>query len=141
MPTKVYWYLANRIIVNEHLGDVKSEVLVRAVEVTLEMASTSDERFHLLIDARKLGAVPNNIGQLNRIARNLLKNDNLDVVLIITSNSIHKFIGNLVIQLLRKTTQVVGTVEEALIILQRLDTRLPNLSEIRPDYESAIEIT
>lgn len=141
MPTKIYWYLPQQIIVNEHIGELSIASLIKAVEVTLELAADTEQNFHLLIDARRLDHTPSNIGELSNIAKGLLSNPRLDKIFLITSNQIHKFIGNLVIQLVRKPVKIVMSLEEALELLQKLDSKLPDLAKIQPDTSNAIEVS
>lgn len=140
MPTKVYWYLPKHIIVNEHIGDISVQTLVKAVEVTLEMAKGLDDKFYLLADASKLSGAPKNIGEMSKLAQGLMENPNLEEIFVISANPLHKFLGNMVVQLLRKNAKVVSNVDEALAIIQRLDTSLPSLADIQPDLSQAVEI-
>jgi hypothetical protein len=134
MPSKVYWYLPKRIIVNEHIGDISIETLVKAVEVTLQMAQGLDTPFYLIADASQLAGTPKDIGQ------GLMNNENLEAVFVISANPLHKFIGNMVVQLLRKSSQVVGTMAEALIALEELDKSLASLADIKPALDEAVLI-
>jgi hypothetical protein len=140
MATKVYWYLQNRVIVNEHYGEVTFEILIKAVDLTVQMAKDTNVPFHLIIDAEKLNYTPSNLRQLSRIANGLLASKYLDTVIIVTTNPLHIFIGNAVIYLLRKATKVVGTRDEALAVLQQLDSSLPNLSGIAIDPNQIVEL-
>jgi hypothetical protein len=135
MANRIQWYLENRVIYNILEGNVSAESIAAGSKIIQGLAAKADAPIDIIFDVSKVTVSPTQIGQITEITQSLFNGDLVNHVILITDNPIQRFIGNIVMQIFRKSSKIVPNHETALNTLQILNPSLPNLPQEIPNTD------
>jgi hypothetical protein len=95
---------------------------------------------HLIFDARNLTSQPTNIKQLSATVKSVISHEAIGIIIVVTENTVQRFLGNILLQLFHKSSKIVATLEEGIEILERLDSSLPQLPKQVPLRDDVVVI-
>jgi hypothetical protein len=135
MGNRIQWYIENRVVYNILEGSVSAESIAKGSKVIQALALKADVPIDVIFDVSKVTVSPTQIGQITEITQSLFDGNLVNHVILITDRPLQRFIGNLVMQIFRKSSKIVPNLEAALKTLQILNPSLPNLPKEIPNTD------
>ena len=138
MGNRIQWYLENRVLYNSLEGNISVESIAAGSKIIQDLASKAPAPIDIIFDASQLTVAPTRIGQLTEVTEVLFDGNLVNHVIVITENPIQRFLGNIVLQVFRKSSKIVPNLEAALSSLKVLNPKLDDLPSRVPDSEIII---
>jgi hypothetical protein len=135
MPSNLRWLVEGRVLFSYFYDEISFDVLekgsIRLVEVVDQTETTRP--IHVIYDARKQTKGVTNVAQLKRATQAVFQHPKIGWHIVITDNPIHRFIGTAALQLAGANSRLVGSYEDAVQVLNRVDFELPPMPAALPD--------
>lgn len=135
MGNRIQWYLEKRVLYNILEGNISVESIAKGSEIIQALAESCDAPIDIIFDASQVTVAPTHIGQLTDVTDMLFNGNLVNHVIVITDNPIQRFIGNIVLQVFRKSSKIVPNLETAITTLKHLNPSLSDLSSELPKSE------
>lgn len=133
MSSRIGWYVEQRVLLLQYWGAVSVAEMDQTTPQVAQYIQTSPQAVHLVVDLARVTQVPTtNLTQLNRSARILFSQPQLDYVVGIFENKIVAFFAHAVLHIQHRRSRVVSTWQAAIETLQRVDSSLPKLPDSMP---------
>jgi hypothetical protein len=126
MPVEVSWLIPQRVIYERFSGEVTLDDIRRNSELVAPMMAEGIPLIHTIIDVAAVTSHPG----LNEI-RNSTPMDTYDNEgwrILVGANAVARFVGSIILQLMKRRFRAYPTLEEALQFLENQDDSL-DLSE------------
>lgn len=133
MANQIQWYLENRVLYNKLSGNVAIDSIAKGSHVIQDMIAELENTVDIIFDASAVTVSPTHIGQLTSVTESLFASEKIGNVLVISNNPIQRFVGNVILQVFRKQSKVVASLEEAIKTLMQLNPSLPDLALTAPN--------
>ncbi len=123
MPYQTRYSVNERVIHNRLYGEMTPEDPAGFNAATLDLIRSGDAPVHLIFDTSSLEPV--NVPLKNVVEMVTFPGENkLGWVIIVGENPFARFVGSMLMQAGRVKYRMVGSMDEAVAILQRMDTSL-----------------
>lgn len=130
MPYTVSWYIENRVLLITISGRVTLEDLQALHNDSYQHVLQSSNRVHAIADLSAFEGIPTKLSGLSSVVnKEKHPNQGMTVLVLPNLNVIFRFVGGLILQTLRLEYRVCQTMDEAVDILQRVDTDIPTMRE------------
>jgi hypothetical protein len=125
MPYKISWYIEERVILIQINGKIAIDEFEQLHTESFDYVMQSQFKVHAIADLSQFEAIPTNLRMLSSAtSKENNSNQGMTVLVMPKMPSIVRFIVSVVMQTLRLEYRVCETVDEAINILQRVDTEL-----------------
>lgn len=123
MPYKLEWHCNNHIVHFDMIGKIDADEMEEACNrIRDEYLETGTAPIHLIVDGRSVEQYPNDIRLIHRATSLYANHENIGWVVIIgAQNRTSVFFANVVLQSLKRNFRMVGSLEEALAVIERVD--------------------
>ncbi len=137
MPIHNTWLVEGRISLGYFEGIITMEDIINSQEESAAMYKDVNEGIiHAIMDMRDITKFPTNLSEL---IHNILlyKKQDFGWVMIITNNTIIRFLGSAVVQLSKQRFRAFTDIESCLHFLSQMDATLPVL--YAEHYETTLQ--
>lgn len=125
MPYTISWYEPRRIILIELVGVITTDDLEKITEESFAKVLESDQRVHALVDQTNLKSAPMNLRSMKQfVSPNHADNQGMTVFVATDTNPVVRFLATTVFQIFGWEYRIAKTLDEAITILQKVDTEL-----------------
>lgn len=123
MPYKTFWYKQDAILFTEVMGELTEEDMFAFNREYNEVYITdSRKKVHLICDLRSMDNYPKNLKRIRDASQNTARNPGLGwIILIGSENPFIRFLASTVFQMVKINCKIVGTLEEAEKLVERLE--------------------
>lgn len=119
------WLVDGRVALGYYEGVITIEDLQYSQEEAEALYDTVDSRvIHGIIDMRHMTEYPTNLAELIRVI-SIFRNPRLGWIMLITNNTIVRFLSSAVVQLSQARFRTFTNVEQCLEFLEDVDETLP----------------
>jgi hypothetical protein len=126
MAQEMNYWVERRVILHRVDGNLTSQEFRDANVKAVRLVQEGTAPVHHVIDAVRLGKVELNLKQLSEIVT-LLREPNLGWVVLIGGNVITRFLASVMTQQDPVKFRVVDTLDDAVQLIKRMDTTLPDI--------------
>jgi hypothetical protein len=126
MPYKIFWQSEPNVVYFEIIGAFNEDEMYEACyEIRDKFLETNHGPIHILVDPRAVDSHPRGLHAIRDASQIYSNHPNLGwMVFIGIENPITKFLTNVAFQVVRQQFKTVKTLEDALAVLQRVDSSL-----------------
>jgi hypothetical protein len=120
------WLFPKRAVLTVFEGDITVDELSACHDIIIgDYLEAGEGKVHLVIDIHKMGSFPSNLLKMQQVNQRLLSHPSLGrVVAVGSTNAIQRFLLSAISQLFHVNLHQCETVEEAQVILRRVDPSL-----------------
>ena len=128
MPYNISWYIKERVILIQINGKIAIDEFEQLHNESFDYVMQSQFKVHAIADLSQFEAIPTNLRMLSS-ATSKEKNHNQGMTVLVMPKmpSIIRFLASIIMQTLRLEYRVCETTDEAINILQRVDTELGSM--------------
>lgn len=122
MPVTVSWLVPRRIVYEQFTGDVTVQDLRHNSELVAPMMAEGIPLVHTIIDVSAITSHPGINEIRNSTSMDIYDNEGWRIL--VGANAIAKFVGSIILQLMKRRFRAFDTLEEALQFLADQDDTL-----------------
>jgi hypothetical protein len=130
MPYELTWYVEKRVIFQRLYGEITFSELRQMSDEANALVRSGTRFVHLLVDLQEVTKYPTNVKDASGVI-NMEPGDNLGWTLVVTPNTVLRFLGSMMGQLARQRVNTFRTWEDALQFLSSRDDSI-KLNELPP---------
>lgn len=132
MTSHVRWHIENEIIYLAYRGDTTLDDVQQSAHMLHTLIEDTDRQLvHVLVDLTQVGSYPNNIASLKRASASALAHPRLGWMIFYgIENQLLQFVVSTLTQMFSLRSQIVSTEDEAIGLLQQVDSTLPSIPAV-----------
>jgi len=124
MPYQITWLIDERVLYFHIEGELDPDMLREMVQESRDMANRGKNPVHAIVDATRAESIPKHIQTIIQEYKNQKPESSGFTVLVATS-SLTRFFAQMVFKVFRLEVRFAADLDDAFMILQRVDTTLP----------------